>query len=89
MTKPIELLPDVELRQYEETLFELETRMPRRALLLDRIDVALQRAVRTNRLVALIVLSDFAPPPVTCERSRIDCGTAAVSDTVAPASGAS
>ena len=89
MTKPIELLPDVELRQYEETLFELETRMPRRALLLDRIDVALQWAVRTNRPVALIVLSDFAPPPGDLRevarrlQSQLRSG-----DTVAPASDA-
>ena len=46
-----------EWSQYE-TLFEPGSRLPRHALLLDRIGGALARGRRTNRFVALVVFSD-------------------------------
>lgn len=54
-------------RQQYESLFEPNTRLPLRALLIDRIAVALLRARRVNRFVALLVFSDIksgaAPMP--------------------------
>ncbi len=58
-------IPELDRQQYE-ALFEPGTRMPRRALLLDRIAIALLRARRCNLLVAVLVFSDIQSRAGTC-----------------------
>ena len=52
------LVPEFDRRQYE-ALFEPGTRLPKRALLIDRVGVAILRARRINRFVAVMVLSNI------------------------------
>jgi GGDEF domain-containing protein len=52
------LIPEFDRRQYE-ALFDPGTRLPKRALLIDRVGVAILRARRINRFVAVIVLSNI------------------------------
>jgi GGDEF domain-containing protein len=52
------LIPEFDRRQYE-ALFEPGTRLPKRALLIDRVGVAISRARRINRFVAVMVLSNI------------------------------
>jgi GGDEF domain-containing protein len=51
------VIPSEDCAQYE-ALFDPATRLPRWALLLDRTEVALARAQRVNRKVAVFVLDD-------------------------------
>ena len=52
------LIPEFDRRQYE-ALFDPGTRLPKRALLIDRVGVAILRARRINRFVAVMVLSNI------------------------------
>jgi hypothetical protein len=56
--KLMRAIPACDRRQYD-ALFESGTRLPRLALLVDRIAVAIARARRIHRQVALLVLSDI------------------------------
>src|SRR3990170_845517 len=51
------VIPHDDCKQYEG-LFDAVTGLPRWALLLDRTEVALARAQRANRKVAVFVLAD-------------------------------
>lgn len=51
-------IPEFDRRQYE-ALFDPGTRLPKRALLIDRVGVAILRARRINRFVAVLVLSNI------------------------------
>ena len=51
-------VPEFDRRQYE-ALFEPGTRLPKRALLVDRVGVAILRARRVDRFVAVMVLSNL------------------------------
>ncbi len=58
MTQDAGVIPAFERMQYE-ALFHPVTRLPGWALLLDRVDVALLRANRVNRQIAVVILSDI------------------------------
>jgi GGDEF domain-containing protein len=65
---PPPVIPASDRRQYD-ALFDPGTRLPKRALLLDRIGVAIVRARRVHRQVALLVLRNIRPRPAT---ARVD-----------------